>query len=132
MKGQSSIELLLVITVAMLLCALVLGRFMSVQDGVFTSASARQQLVASLEGLDTKYDVNGIAFAECSEDVRVNVAIRPNPKGVGTAPNTEDTLITPAVQDAVKSTRNLGAKAVCVSYNDPASLNCQNACGADV
>ncbi|HLC92205.1 MAG TPA: hypothetical protein VJH23_00695 [archaeon] len=132
MKGQASIELIIIITLALALSIGVLGKFSGVQEGIFTSASARQQLITEMEKLDTHYDVRGIATAECaastSGNIRVNVTIKPDPKIIGTSPNTDDTKITPKVRAAICSTRNLGTKTVCIAYNDPSRLDCGQTC----
>ena len=116
-KGQSSVELILIITLA-----LILG-IMNVQESVFTAASARQQLISEVDKLTTPYETRGITTAECGNSVRINITISPNPEL-----NDDNAIISPKIKEAVASTRNLGQKTVCVAYNSPQKLDCGQTC----
>ncbi len=123
MKGQTSIELVLIISISILLAMMVLGKFTGLQESVFTAASTRSQLITEIEKLNTKYDVKKVDFAECPENIRLNITIKPDP-----AANGDDLSLSAKLKDAVKTTRNLGAKTVCVAYNNPTSLLCGQPC----
>src|SRR3989338_8719859 len=104
-KGQSSVELVLIITLALIISMMVLSRFMNVQESVFTAAAAREQLIGDIATLSTGYTLRGIATAECADSARINVTIKPSPEETG-----DDSFMTANITDAVKSTRNLGPK----------------------
>ena len=122
-KGQSSVELILIITLALILGMMFLSRFMNVQESVFPAASARQQLISEVDKLTTPYETRGITTAECGNSVRINITISPNPEL-----NDDNAIISPKIKEAVASTRNLGQKTVCVAYNSPQKLDCGQTC----
>ncbi len=117
-SGQSSIELIIIVSLAVVLCFLVLSRFSTLQDSIFTSASARQALINQMGQMDSNYNIIKINEAECDDSIRVNVQ-------VSQVPNAGDQIaISKKVEAGVISTRNIGGKFVSVFFNEPVKLLC--------
>ncbi|HLC79960.1 MAG TPA: hypothetical protein VJG83_06100 [archaeon] len=121
MKGQASIEIIFIVSVAIVLAFFVLSKFVSVQDDVFVSAAIRQELIGQIEKLDAKYELQEIHSSMCRANprdiIKVVILIQPTPSGPDQSTLTRTT--TAAVQKVTGPSKD-----VTVAYNNLAALAC--------
>ena len=72
MKGQASIELIIIAGLIIALSAAVAGKFLAVQDETMATAAARQGLISEIQKLDNKYILEKVEAAKCQDKIIIN------------------------------------------------------------
>lgn len=138
-QGQGSLEIIFVLGVVIILSFLIVGKFFSELDNVFTRASARSALVGELEKLDKKYYFVEVETTKClnqdkTPETRIVYFLDPTPPGKspGDPPGSDDTFmeIASRVVDAVVSSTSAADNYIFISYNTARDLVCYSSSGA--
>ncbi len=126
--GQGSVEILFVLAIIIILSFIVVGKFFSEQDSIFTRASAREVMVGELEKLDKKYYLVKAESVECPSagagslpELRVVFFLSPSPLAdAGFA------AIRGKVCFSVRATTATKNKTILIGVNRAESLVCSN------
>ena len=88
-KGQASIELILIATITITLSFLLITKIIIPQESVFSIANYRQELIKTVNSLDTKYYVEDLNYLEQGNQKKITILMDRIPNGTGSDPNTD-------------------------------------------
>ena len=136
-RAQGSVEILFVLALIIILSFIIVGKFFSQQDEVFTRASARGVMVGELEKLDSKFYLVKVESVECPPsastgnvaETRIIFFINPSPVDSATTPAKLDQRFLPIQEEIaqlVKDTTGVKNKTIQIWYNTPGNLVCGN------
>ena len=114
-RSQASVELVLIASLVLLLSIVIIAKFVVVQESVINVADLRQELVSALEGLDHKYALEGIQYAEVDGEIFVEANIDPLPT------DASDLSAICAVKGKIQASKPVGSLVLrnCIATNCP-------------
>ncbi|MBI4210514.1 MAG: hypothetical protein HY544_03350 [Candidatus Diapherotrites archaeon] len=122
MRGQASVELILIVAITVVLGFLVLVKYTNSHEGIFINATARQALIQEIGSLDTKYTLENVQSALCGSgqnaELRISVIMQPGTKAGDCG------RIANKVATAVSLASGRSAQAEKVYFNQPEALKC--------
>lgn len=134
--AQGSVEILFVLAIIIILSFIVVGKFFSGQDSIFTRASAREVMVGELEKLDKKYYMVKVESVECPSagagslpEIRIVFFLSPSPvtnSGGALVPDAGVDAIKTKVSELVKATTGARNKTIQIGFNRAENLVCAN------
>ena len=119
MRAQASIEIILVVVIALLFSFIALGKYTQVHESVFKNAAAREQIIYAISQSQTEYFLSNIAFSDCSYELRYDITINPTPVG-----GIDEAIFTQKITDAIRQYSSNPSKDISISFNSPTSLAC--------
>lgn len=124
-RGQASIEIIIIVAVVVIVSMLIVNRYLVLHEDITILASARQKLISEVEKAQTKYAVLKVDTAQCQNDIKFNITIRPNPETLpANAPIKDSEVFREGIKKAINADLNPKGKTITVSYNTPTSLKC--------
>lgn len=119
MKGQTSMELIMIVGIVVIMTFAVGTKYLNAQGEIFIDSAARQSFISESSKLDTKYYLKKTEVLECENDVKINYVTEPKPAAAGF----DEAQLQTKIEIAVREVPAVQGRFVTITFNS-ATLTC--------